>query len=44
MEKRYRKLGMKLISTGKYILDNERKDGNENLIGYNGLFAGKKKK
>ncbi|KAG4100437.1 hypothetical protein H8356DRAFT_1036152 [Neocallimastix lanati (nom. inval.)] len=42
MEKRYRKLGMKLISTGKYILDNERKDGNENLIGYNGLFADRK--
>ncbi|ORY37872.1 hypothetical protein LY90DRAFT_52773 [Neocallimastix californiae] len=28
-----------LISTGNFILENERKNGNEDLIGYNGLFA-----
>jgi len=30
-----------LIKTGKFILENERKNGNEDLLGYNGLFAGK---
>ncbi|KAG4100440.1 hypothetical protein H8356DRAFT_1422913 [Neocallimastix lanati (nom. inval.)] len=33
---------IKANDTGKYILDNERKDGNKNLIGYNGLFADRK--
>jgi len=30
-----------LIETGSYILKNEIKNGNYDLIGYNGLFPGK---
>jgi len=32
-----------LIKTGKFILENERKNGNEDLLGYNKIFENKKK-
>jgi len=41
-EKEIPKTWDELINTGKFILENERKNGNEDLIGYNGLFAGKR--
>jgi len=36
------KTWQELLDTGKEILEKEREEGNTNLIGYNGLFHGKK--
>jgi len=39
-ELEYPKTWDELIEKGKFILDNERAKGNNELIGYNGLVSG----